>query len=208
MLFQDFDMFRIIFTFVISLIYSCVRAHLAGFSSVGPISPYIGSIPALVNAKTYDQILQKIVGRATNYSNGFFWPPPPALVAEVLEKEILQSSGFDRLGLRGLNLDGTRLMGGLGLNGFGLGLNRITSIGFPENPSNLGFMGGIQVIQIPLSPSSSALQQCHAPCFVCSSQAHTSSCTELVGQPKFMFSTVQTSISPLNQCCCCIGMNK
>uniref|UniRef100_A0A0R3RJW3 Secreted protein n=1 Tax=Elaeophora elaphi TaxID=1147741 RepID=A0A0R3RJW3_9BILA len=139
-------MFRTVFIFAISLSHLCAQVYLPGFPSTGPVSPYIGSIPALVNAKTYDQILQKIKGPATNYSNGFFWPSPPALIAEVLEKDILQSSGLAGLGL-----------GGLGLSNLGLDLSNINPISLLKNPLNLGFTGGVQVIQIPLSPSSSSL---------------------------------------------------
>ncbi|EJW88101.1 hypothetical protein WUBG_00989 [Wuchereria bancrofti] len=197
-------MFRIISAII--LIHSYTQAHLSA-----PISPYIGSIPALVNVKTYDQLLQNIIGSAKKYSNGFFWPPPYSLVANILANENLQSSfpdftrfgldrfnanemDFNRLNLHKLNLNDLRLNS---LGGFDL--NAITS-------GNL--IGNMQIIQIPLSSLSSTQQQCQAPCFICSSQSHASSCTQLINQPQFMFNPMQTSLSPSNQCCCCIRMNK
>ncbi|KAL4003212.1 hypothetical protein ACH3XW_6685 [Acanthocheilonema viteae] len=184
------------FIFTISLFHLHTQAYLADFPSTGPISPYIGSIPALVNAKTYDQILQEIIGPPTNYSNGFFWPPPRALVAKILEKNILQSSGLAGLGLESLEL-----------SGMGLGLSNMNPIGLLENLQR-AFARGVQVIQIPLSSSSSTLPQCQAPCFVCSPQTYTPDCTQSTDQQMVVFTTTQTSISLSNLCCCCIQMSK
>ncbi|VIO92317.1 Uncharacterized protein BM_BM241 [Brugia malayi] len=176
-------MFRIISA--IFLIHSYTQAHLSA-----PISPYIGSIPALANVKTYDQSLQRIIGSARKYNNGFFWPPPYPLVANTLAKESLQSfSDFTGFGLNDLRLNS--------LGDFNL--NDITS-------ANL--LGNMQMIQIPLLSSSSTQQQCQAPCFICSSPPHASSCSQQINQPQFIFNPMQTSLSPSNQCCCCIRMNK
>lgn len=134
-------MFRTVFLFVISLLHLCADAYPVGFPSAAPISPYIGSIPALVNAHGHNQILQQIMrSPSTSYSNGFFWPPPPALVEKILQRYILQSSG-----LSGLN------SGSLRLGGLGLGLNNINSIGLLGNPLNLGFTRGAHVSRIPSS---------------------------------------------------------
>lgn len=139
-------MFKIVFVLVISLFHSRVQAYLAGLPSTGPVSPYIGSIPALANARTYDQILQKIMGPPTNYSNGFFWPPPLNLVTKILERDILQSSGLAELGLESS-----------GLSGLDLSLRNMNSVDLLENLLNLSPAKGLRVIHIPLSSFSSML---------------------------------------------------
>uniref|UniRef100_A0A915PRF7 Uncharacterized protein n=1 Tax=Setaria digitata TaxID=48799 RepID=A0A915PRF7_9BILA len=151
---------------IIIIIICLFQGQLHGFLTVPPISPYIGSIPALANARTYEQTLQKIIGPKTNYSNGFFWPPPGALVAQVLEKDLLQSSG-----LAGLINPRESLLANLGLGNLGLGglsLPNIASLGLLRNPQGFGYGGNIQIIQIPLTPQSSST--CQVPCFPCSSQ--------------------------------------
>ncbi|VDK71078.1 unnamed protein product [Litomosoides sigmodontis] len=107
---QESGMFRMVFLSIIFLLHLCAEAYPIRFPSTAPISPYIGSMPDFANAKTHDGMLKKILSPPSNsYSNGFFWPPPRTLVAQILQRYILQSSG-----LAGLNLGSLRL-GGLGL---------------------------------------------------------------------------------------------
>ncbi|VDN03483.1 unnamed protein product [Thelazia callipaeda] len=190
-------MLRTIF-FLGICVFADIKAQIAGLPQIGPISPYIGSVPSLARFRTIDQRIQEIVGRPTNFSNGFFWPPPLAVVAGELQKQILQSSGLSQLGLGGLGLSNLGLgglnLGSLGLGGLGslglgslglrnLGLRSLEDTGlssliylnsFGDDLASR-FPTPVQIIRIPLSDESFTSQQCQAPCFLCSTDTPESS---------------------------------
>lgn len=164
--FQDMFVEAVVFFFGL-FSTSAMALYFPGLPLAGPVAPYIGSIPALANAGTsltsaLNSSLGGILGGSKKYSNGFFWPPPPGIVASVLEKDLL-----GLLGLQGLGL------GGLGLSGLGIG--GLGNVGLLESGLGLGLTGGLRVIRIPLSSSLSAQQQCPAPCFICLPQTSVSS---------------------------------